>query len=668
MKKIFYTIAVACILAACTEDLDEWTTSPSGIQTGADYVLSGKEGYRSLGLDARDVVGGETEGGFLTFVERDGKAWLYVEQNDDGAPRSGCVRLRLADGETRRLTVSQATRDVDLQENIDQGFIRNYGVGYSFEGYNGEKCSFNSVMSQVVNFETLRKVEAQESVELLSTDYRHQGYYETASGYSLSEYVHNVDFDVKGEANLILYKGSVMKNLSVLEVVDKKAFYVSSSYISPKGVRTLNTEDLKAYVAQYPNLLTQSFRKAVEDLSRHPSDIMALDSFLVRFGTHVVSSSTLGGKLDLYVSVSQESFDTYEQEQTFAKNAVPLLFKKMSSSGSDYNFKDVFNAAESRMEAYGGRISILNEAVVNPDFNNSRLQPKLLADWEASIEYDEDSYAGNNVEMVDMEMIPIWELIPDAEVARYVEARAVGTASSLCEVFGFNHFANASFPVSFDEVSCRMGGREVRFPSPYVVNVIASGRYVATVCREWVPEIAPDGLVTVAYPIYDRTMDWTAGLCVHEGKAYRVGWHHGSFVVTPLSDAPSDKFYLTSGRLELHEAEGADYQAAYPVVGYEWPGSITIGGGLSGTYYPTRKFLGHFYINNASRFDNLPNWHWQSALPEEWAAYQGKMTGNAIWGISDYMGVGRSGAENLKNRMVMDDNYEFFWNTSEVLY
>ena len=431
MKKIFYTIAVACILAACTEDLDEWTTSPSGIQTGADYVLSGKEGYRSLGLDARDVVGGETEGGFLTFVERDGKAWLYVEQNDDGAPRSGCVRLRLADGETRRLTVSQATRDVDLQENIDQGFIRNYGVGYSFEGYNGEKCSFNSVMSQVVNFETLRKVEAQESVELLSTDYRHQGYYETASGYSLSEYVHNVDFGAKGEANLILYKGSVMKNLSVLEVVDKKAFYVSSSYISPKGVRTLNTEDLKAYVAQYPNLLTQSFRKAVEDLSRHPSDIMALDSFLVRFGTHVVSSSTLGGKLDLYVSVSQESFDTYEQEQTFAKNAVPLLFKKMSSSGSDYNFKDVFNTAESRMEAYGGRISILNEAVVNPDFNNSRLQPKLLADWEASIEYDEDSYAGNNVEMVDMPSLkyamPAYYVLATSEastnLARYVGMR-----------------------------------------------------------------------------------------------------------------------------------------------------------------------------------------------------------------------------------------------------
>ena len=77
---------------------------------------------------------------------------------------------------------------------------------------------------------------------------------------------------------------------------------------------------------EYPELLTHSFRKAIEDLSRHPSDIMALDSFLVRFGTHVVQSATLGGKLDLHVSVSQQSFDTYEEEGLFSENTIALFF------------------------------------------------------------------------------------------------------------------------------------------------------------------------------------------------------------------------------------------------------------------------------------------------------------------------------------------------------
>lgn len=672
IRKILLCICMGGMLVACSEEILPEVTAPSGTEDHApvaDLVFDGTEGLRELQVDVCNVMAGETDGGFLAFVQKDGKSYLYLEQNDEKASRCGNLKLLLADGRTKRYTVEQESRDQTPRDAIDKGLIRNYGVGYSFEGYNGEKCSFNSVRSQVINLQMLREVEEKENDRLLNTDYEHAVYYATSSGYSLSDYVHSVKLEAAAGADLILYKGSLKKTMDVFEVVNKKNFYVSTSYISPKGIRSLETEKLKYYVKEYPELLTHSFRKAVEDLSRHPSDIMALDSFLVRFGSHVVQSSTLGGKLDLYVSVSQESFDTYEEEKLFSENAVALFFKKMKEEGSHYNFKDAFNAAESRMDVSGGRISILNEAVINPDFNNARIQPELLAQWESSIEYDEENYAGNNVEMVDMEVCPIWDLIPDPEVAKYVEARAVGTASRLSEVFGFNHFANASFPVSFDEVRCKMGGKETRVESPYVVNIISAGRYVATVCREWVPEICKDEAVSVAYPIYGRTMDWTGGLCVHQGRVYRVAWRHGRFVVTPEQDVSSGSFYLTAGRLEVQKAENTVYQEAYPVLGYEWPGSISIGGTLSGKdYYETRKFLGHFYLATDKDFSDLPNWRWQTSVPDEVENYREEINGSEGAFRLSGVDLGRSGADNLKDRMVMDDEYEFFWNTSEVNY
>ena len=282
IRKILLCIYMGGMLAACSEEVLPEVPKLSGGEDHvplADFIFDGTEGYRELQVDVRDVMAGETEGGFLTFVRKEGKPYLYLEQNDEETYRCGILKLRLADGRTECYTVEQESRDQTSRDAIDKGLIRNYGVGYSFEGYNGEKCSFNSVMSQVINLQKLMEVEEKENDQLLNSDYEHAIYYVTSSGYSLSDYVHSVELEAGIEADLILYKGSLKKTIDVFELVNKNNFYVSTSYISPKGVRSLETEKLKYYVKEYPELLTHSFRKAIEDLSRHPSDIMALGFF-----------------------------------------------------------------------------------------------------------------------------------------------------------------------------------------------------------------------------------------------------------------------------------------------------------------------------------------------------------------------------------------------------
>ena len=162
IRKILLCICMGGMLAACSEDILPEVPMFSGSEDHvpmADFIFDGTEGYRELQVDVRDVVAGETEGGFLTFVPKEGKSYLYLEQNDEKTHRCGNLKLRLADGRTECYTVVQESRDQTSRDAIDKGLIRNYGVGYSFEGYNGEKCSFNSVMSQVINLQMLKEVE-----------------------------------------------------------------------------------------------------------------------------------------------------------------------------------------------------------------------------------------------------------------------------------------------------------------------------------------------------------------------------------------------------------------------------------------------------------------------------------------------------------------------------
>lgn len=104
-------------------------------------------------------------------------------------------------------------------------------------------------------------------------------------------------------------------------------------------------------------------------------------------------------------------------------------------------------------------------------------------------------------------------------------------------------------------------------------------------------------------------------------------------------------------------------------MGYEWPGSIGIDGTLTGKYYyQTRKFLGHFYLATDKEFSDLPNWRWQTSVPEEVENYREEINGSEKAFRLSGVDLGRDGTDNLKNRMVMEDDYEFFWNTSEVNY
>ena len=55
-------------------------------------------------------------------------------------------------------------------------------------------------------------------------------------------------------------------------------------------------------------------------------------------------------------------------------------------------------------------------------------------------------------------------------------------------------------------------------------------------------------------------------------------------------------------------------------------------------------------------------------MPEEVENYREEINGSEEAFRLSGVDLGRDGTDNLKSRMVMEDDYEFFWNTSEVNY
>ena len=551
-----------------------------------------------------------------------------------------------------------------------QTMLRSHGVGFSFDAINGERCDVGSVKCQVLNLDAL------DAAGAYLIDNTQHSESETSTSRSFAEYLRNVNTATGVSGGVLIYKGSYMKTASIFErsldttmcftsVISER---VAEKYIDTNMIDVLFEDNPRQY-------LSDNFLYAIDKLRRGGiEDVAVVDSFIDIFGTHVITGSTVGGRLQLDVLTSRKGVNTFIQEKQVEESSLDLFFKKTVSTMTEEELKAataLLDNAEMHLTVVGGDLSHMNTLVANPSFGNIDATPEALSRWQESVSLDAAQPWNSRCEMPDMEVTPIWELIPDAELAALVRTRIEATAPTMQELYGNRNFLNVEIPVGFGAVSTTFGGRLMTVADPWVVDVIAANRHVATVCKEWVPEIDPRGSVRVVYPIYENRIQTDAGLCVHNGVAYRVKWLYNRFSVEPADTVATDKVYLTFGYLDPAPTGGVSYQSGLLRLGYEWPGSIATDGSLAnrGEVRTTRKFLGHFYLDSEKNYANLPNWTYQTVAPdnrhyeEEYAA---QFAAGLPYTLSGVGLAGRSGAANLVNRMVRDDDYVYYINTTEV--
>lgn len=497
------------------------------------------------------------------------------------------------------------TRAEDVETHAK--FLRNFGVGYSYDAVRGSYCDWHDIRSQVVN---------RHFVENMEEKLFHMSNYRTSSvnqtfEYSKRDYVANVHLEYREEVDLGLYGGTKRTHQNFIEDGVQETYYFMLEERQQLAEHYLSYASLLSSYRKQPDMLTLSFRNAVEHLTQtYEEDIAAVDSFINVWGTHVIVGATLGGSLNIDLMNyawrwnDEAKIDQWTTEEFLKK-------KKEKEKHDTQNEYQWLTHARLNITAKGGDQSTLTNLLgeYRPDGSRS-FSTDGIAQWRSSLYYDPYDEENSNVELISMRVIPIWEFadVVNNRVALRIKAAIQQDAAMQQQLLGNWNFFDTSFPVRYPTVACQYrntSGDWQRYErsddGSMVVNIVSGGRYVATVCHETIE--GKD--LWVCYPIYEGKVKLACGVGVDVNQfAYNVKWVGGKATVTLTGEMAGDTFYITAGAVRVKPTEGVSYAESEALPYIELAGGIQPDGSYKATAYQVLK-QGTDFLLTAQGVDDI---------------------------------------------------------------
>ena len=484
------------------------------------------------------------------------------------------------------------TRAEDVETRTQ--FLRNYGLGYSYDAVRGSYCEWSDIRCQVFDRRHVERL----SEQVLHTTLAREATTQTKFEYSLHDYVANVSMETTEEMDLGLYNSEKRKRQNFIEDGVQETFYYT---INDKITLVHGFFDYASLLDLYPKdnaILTQSFRDAIAHLKQtDESNIAAVDSFLNVYGTHVIVSASLGGTLK--VDIMNHLWRYNDKARTEAWTTEEFLNvvrqKNENRTGSDeYQWHARLN-----ISAAGGDQSTLTGLLGEYAADGTRTySTDGISQWRTSLVYDAADAVRSNVELVDMQVIPIWQVadVVDHRQALRIKAAVLQDVALQQELLGDWNFFDAAFPIRHAQAACQYRQSTTAWAThhrtdsndqPMTVCIVSGGRYVATVCHE----IINGRDLWVCYPVYEGKVKLSCGLGVaDDGTLWKVRWLNGQVTLTPKDGQSADgRFYITAGTVGVTPMEGITYAASYVLPCIALSGGVQPDGSYSSAAYDVVK-------------------------------------------------------------------------------
>lgn len=505
-------------------------------------------------------------------------------------------------------TPFQWTRAEDIETRSE--FLRNFGVGYSYNAVRGEYCNWEDIRCQVIDRKALNRTQGGPDGMIYNSVSSIQASVSAKFHMSQRDYVACVDMTGKQEVNLGLYKGSKTTKLHALETGFKEVYYYTHKEYVRLGTQRLAVGELLAHISMRKDttLLTQSFRQAVNHMKGGDwDDVAQVDSFVKVWGTHVIITADLGGTLTIDLANSVHRFNAQTRDQKWTTEEFLGAVKSKEETKQKAEFKWIEDG-KLNINATGGDHTSLSTLLGEYTYDGHRdFNIDGVNLWRQSLKFDPEDERNSNVEMIEMEVVPIWEFINplDMDVAMRVEAAITQDMSLQMNMLGEQNFFNATFPLRYPSASCQYhdGGwknfqRTDSYADPMIVNIMSGGRYVATVCHEQI-----DGRwMWVCYPIYEGYVKLGCGVGVaDDNTVYNVTWMGDRVTVTEQLDIKAqDNFYITGGAVGVESVEGYTYATSTALPAIELAGGVKPDGTYASSAYSVSKRDNIFQLNAGS--------------------------------------------------------------------
>lgn len=492
----------------------------------------------------------------------------------------------------------QWTRSADVETH--QEFLRNFGVGYSYDAVRGSYCEWQDIRCQVLNRNMLLDLQNATGDAILRTDLTQYESLQSEFKYSFRDYVANVDLNLKEDVDLGLYSKQKRKKQHFIEDGVQENYYYTLSEKFIMAHQFVGWANVQNYYPQKRELLTESFRNAVLHLMENEDyNVASVDSFVNVWGTHVIVEAWLGGAIhvDLMNNMWRWTAVSKDEEWT-TEEFLGFVASKDERRKSSHEYRWTEHSRIDILARGGNQQSLTGLLGTHRPDGSREFSTDGIDEWRMSLSYDPNDERGSNVELVDMKVLPIWDFaaLISPRAAQRLKANITQDAVLQQQLLGDKNFFNVSFPIRYDKASCQWRKNTGSWAdavrtddkgNPMIVNIMVGGRYEATVCHEII-----DGRdLWVCYPIYEGRVKQACGLGVDaNNNAYRVSWVGGVATLTSLKMvAESQNFFINDGAVQLKAREAVEYPDYQVIPYFELSGGVKPDGSYAGTAYSVKK-------------------------------------------------------------------------------
>ena len=325
---------------------------------------------------------------------------LYIQQNDADEVRYANVTITSADGSTLTIPLEQTVPNANGNIAID--LPKNYGLGWGYD-LSIDVADIDGLRGQVFDAAALNKYYNNRAIDTSNATHTNLMY---ESGNSHDELETKISGRLTGKADILVASAKVQAEYSK-QINEKK----DRRYVWCRDFRQVKLASFSSRVDYFDptavrTTATKAFREAVE--SHTPEELVK------KFGTHLVTTSALGGKLDYYFTLSQTV--KTETETLITTIQVKVLFvKKSTTSVEEKTWQEIKTDFEANFHIRGGGTigETLERKLQDLSTKGIMLSASdgpLFQQWDMRFE-DPTKVNPDDLVMVDFQVTPIWEIV-----------------------------------------------------------------------------------------------------------------------------------------------------------------------------------------------------------------------------------------------------------------
>lgn len=446
-----------------------------------------------------------------------------------------------------------------------------YAVGYSYDA-TGEWASPNSVRLEIFDTDSLihdGKLVVGPTQASLS-EY-------TITGSSISEMTNAlaVKADVKGGFGKFKAEANASFNMDHAKNTN---YEYATTYLN-LDVRTASfdtdlmtladlymTDDAWFAINGVPRKIINRDKTETKRV-RFPSTKEGFKELITQYGTHVIMTAKLGGRVRHSMEVDISNITSAYDIKAFAKAGYEGTFVSASGSVDEkfkQSYKDNRQNISIRLSVLGGDESKAKRLGSSEGFKKSNLD-----DWVQSVTAENMALVGFD----SYSLVPLYELVNESltEEKNGVDGKARKEALKQYMNGGMENDPDFSsydcgtvteFEIDdIDFINAWKRGSFVR-------DVVLDGQYVGQMCNEYIPNINRDERVTVVYPVINNVPRYNMGFFLgnRSHKPARICWDGTNVVVQEYADldfGAVSKLYIRGASISSVLPEGTTTMRGY---------------------------------------------------------------------------------------------------------